>query len=268
MLARLLAALTLLLALPASAADAQRVVSLAPSLTEIMLELDAGARLVGVLDGAPRPPQLAGLPSLGRYGQLDIETLISLNPDLILLWPDSIPPAQRAQLDSLGIATIVAEPHNLQELAAQFAQIGAAVGHGAQGRQLAADLHAGVAELQARYAGRPLLPVFYQVWDQPLYTLGGRQIINDALRLCGAVNVFADLKLPAPQVSVESVLARDPAAILIGRDQQRLRWQDWPQLRAVREGRVLLIPDEGIERPSFQMLNATRQLCEVLDGVR
>lgn len=259
--------LGLLLGLPA-AADAQRVVSLAPSLTEIMLELGAGAQLAGVLDGAPRPPQIAQLPSLGRYGQLDIETLIGLNPDLILLWPDSIPPAQRAQLDRLGIATIVAEPRSLEELAGQLELIGAAVGHAGRGRQLASELRAGMAELQARYAGRPPLRLFYQVWDQPLYTLGGTQIINDALRLCGAQNVFADLSLPAPQVSIEAVLARDPDLILVGPPHRRLDWQAWPQLRAVREGRVLVLPDEGIERPSFQMLQATRKLCAALDRLR
>lgn len=260
--------LGLLLTLPVLAGDAVRVIALAPSLTEILLELDATERLVGVLDGAPRPPQIAGLPSVGRYGQLDLEAVIGLRPDLILLWPHSVPPAQRAQLEAFGLPLLVAEPLSMNELAGQLERIGAAVGHAVQGRALAAQLRAGMAELQARYAGLPPLRVFYQVWDQPLYTLGGRQIINDALRLCGAENLFADLALPAPQVSIESVLARDPDVILVGPMHQQLNWQDWPQLRAVREGRVLVIPDEGIERPSFQMLQATRQLCEALDQLR
>ena len=265
---RLLLAVLLLAATLARAepGGARRVVALAPSLSEIMLELGAAERLVGVLDGGPRPPALAHLPSLGRYGQLDLETLLALQPDLILLWPDSVGPAMQARLGELGIPLIEAQPHSLDELAAQLAQIGAAVGHAAQGRRLAAELRAGSAALAARYARREPLTVFLQVWERPLYTLGGRQIVSDALRLCGAHNVFADLDLPAPVVSVEAVLARDPAVILVSEPAQRAAWQRWAQLAAVRRGQVWALPDRGLERPSFQMLAATEQLCRLLAG--
>ena len=269
---RLLLAVLLLaggLARAAAAPDgAQRVVALAPSLSEIMLELDAAERLVGVLDGGPRPPALAHLPSLGRYGQLDLEALLAAQPDLILLWPDSIGPVMQARLRELGIPLLEAQPHSLDELAGQLAQIGAAVGHAEQGRRLAVQLRAGAAELAARYARQPPLAVFLQVWDRPLYTLGGRQIVSDALRLCGARNVFADLDLPAPVVGVEAVLARDPAVILVSEPQQLDAWQRWPQLAAVRRGQVWALPDRGLERPSFQMLAATEQLCRLLAGAR
>ena len=79
---------------------------------------------MGVLDGGDRPPELAQLPSVGRYGQLDLERLLSLKPDLILLWPASVPPAQRAQLERLGIAMVSAEPHDLDSLVTQIADIG------------------------------------------------------------------------------------------------------------------------------------------------
>lgn len=266
----LFGALLLLAATLAQAAEpgARRVVTLAPSLSEIMVELGAAERVVGVLDGGPRPPALAHLPSLGRHGQLSLESLLSLQPDLILLWPDSVGPAVQAQLRGFGIALISAQPHSLAELAEQLASIGAAVGHAEQGRRLAAELHAGIAELHARHARAAPLTVFYQVWDRPMYTLGGKQIISDALRLCGARNVFEDLALPAPQVSVESVLARDPAVILVGEPGQAAAWQDWPQLSAVQRGQVWEVPDEGIERPSFQMLAATAKLCALLERAR
>lgn len=247
---------------------AQRVVALAPSLSEIMVELGAGERLVGVLDAGPRLPALAHLPSLGRYGQLNLEALLALQPDLILLWPDSVGPAMHAQLRALGIPLIETQPHSLDELAGQLETIGAAVGHAGQGTRLAARLRQRLADLAARHARAEPLTVFYQVWDRPLYTLGGRQIISDALRLCGARNVFADLQLPAPQVSVEAVLARDPAVILVGEPGQAAAWQDWPQLTAVQRGQVWEVPDEGIERPSFQMLGATEKLCALLDTAR
>lgn len=251
--------------LPARADEgARRVVALAPSLSEIVVELGASERLVGVLDGGPRPPGLEHLPSLGRHGQLNLEVLLSLQPDLILLWPDSVGPAMQAQLRGLGIALIEAQPHSFDELAGQLAQIGAALGHRDAGERLAERMRAGARSLAARYARSEPLAVFYQVWDRPMYTLGGRQIVSDALRLCGARNVFADLALPAPQVGVEAVLGRDPAVILVGTPAQAQGWQDWPQLRAVRKRQVWLVPDRGLERPSFQMLAATARLCELL----
>ena len=252
----------------AAAPGAQRVVALAPALSEIMVELDAGERLVGVLDAGPRPPSLGHLPSLGRHGQLNLEALLVLQPDLILLWPDSVGPAMHEQLRSLGIPLFESEPHSLEELADQLQAIGAAVGHGEQGARLAAELRQRLTALAARHARHEPLRVFYQVWDRPLYTLGGRQIISDALRLCGARNLFADLQLPAPQVSVEAVLARDPAVILVGEPGQAAAWQDWPQLTAVQRGQVWEVPDKGLERPSFQMLAATEKLCALLDRAR
>jgi vitamin B12 transport system substrate-binding protein len=262
----LLAACLLACGLPLAAAE--RVVSLAPSMSEIMLELGAEARLVGVLDGGERPAALVGLPSVGRYGQVQLEALLALKPDLLLLWPDSVPAAQRAQLESFGIALYVGEPHNLEQLAEQFAEIGQRVGFAVRGRQLSEQFRERLAALRQRYRRETPLPVFYQVWHEPLYTLGGGQIVSDALQLCGARNVFADLQLPAPQVNVEAVLGRAPEVILGGSEEELQHWRAWPQLPAVRREQLWVVPDKGLERPSFQMLKATEQLCEVLARAR
>lgn len=260
---RLLLVVLLSLALPLTAAE--RVVSLAPSMTELMLELGAGDRLVGLLDAGERPPALAGLPSVGHYGRFEAETLLALAPDLILLWPGGVSAAQREQLGAFGIPLFEAEPHRLEDIAEQAEALGARVGRGERAHQLADGFRRELRELRQDYRRTAPLPVFYQVWDQPLYTIGGRQVISDALEVCGARNVFADLALPAPQVSLEAVLARDPAVILVDRPEQVAVWQAWPQLRAVRDGRVWVVPDRGLERPSLQMLQATRQLCQLLD---
>jgi vitamin B12 transport system substrate-binding protein len=137
----------LLLALCGTAQAAERVVTLAPSLTEIVLELGAADRLVGVLDAGERPAALKAVPSVGQYGQLDMERLLSLKPDLLLLWPGSVGPAQREQLSRFGIPTFVAEPHSLDELIAQIEAIADQLGTPAHGRALAADLRRQLATL-------------------------------------------------------------------------------------------------------------------------
>jgi vitamin B12 transport system substrate-binding protein len=250
----------LLLASSAQALAAERVVSLAPSLSEIVAELGAADLLVGVLDGGERPAALAQVPSVGRYGQLDMERLLSLKPDLILLWPGSVGPAQRDQLQRLNIPVYVAEPHNLEQLTSQVQAIAEQLGRPEAGRQLATQLRQRLVQLRQRYQRTEPLRVFYQVWNQPLYTVGGGQIISDALSVCGARNVFDDLKLPAPQVSIESVLQRDPDMILVGDQAQMDAWEAWPMMAT----RVRLVPDKGLERPSGQMLEAVARLCEVI----
>lgn len=249
-----------LLALSAQVMAVERVVSLAPSLSEIVVELGAADLLVGVLDGGKRPAGLATVPSVGHYGQLDMERLLSLNPDLILLWPGSVGTAQREQLQRLYIPIYVAEPHSLEQLTTQVQAIAEQLGRAEAGQQLAAQLRQRLAGLRQRYQRAEPLQVFYQVWNQPLYTIGGGQIISDALSVCGARNVFDDLKLPAPQVNIESVLQRNPQVILVGDQAQLEAWKAWPTMAA----RVRVVPDKGLERPSGQMLEAVARLCQVI----
>lgn len=254
----------LLLALSSPALAGLRVVSLAPSLTEIVVELDSADLLVGVLDAGERPAAIADVPSVGRYGQLDMERLLSLKPDLLLLWPGSVGAGQRDQLKRLNIPTFIAEPHTLTQLAAQIEAIAEQLGRPERGAKRAAVLRAQLEGMRQRYQRDVPLRVFYQVWDKPLYTVGGGQIISDALEVCGARNVFADLNLPAPQVSIEAVLQRDPEVIVASDQAQLGAWKVWPQVAAVRQGRLLLVTDKGLERPSGQMISATAKLCQLI----
>ncbi|SDU63456.1 MULTISPECIES: cobalamin-binding protein [Pseudomonas fluorescens group] len=254
----------LLLALSSPAVAGLRVVSLAPSLSEIVVELDSADLLVGVLDAGERPAAIADVPSVGRYGQLDMERLLSLKPDLLLLWPGSVGAGQRDQLKRLNIPTFIAEPHTLTQLAAQIEAIAEQLGRPERGAKRAAELRAQLEGMRQRYQRDVPLRVFYQVWDKPLYTVGGGQIISDALEVCGARNVFADLNLPAPQVSIEAVLQRDPEVIVASDQAQLGAWKVWPQVAAVRQGRLLLVTDKGLERPSGQMISATAKLCQLI----
>ena len=187
----------LLLAVSASTMAATRVVSLAPSLSEIVVELGSADLLVGVLDGGDRPPILKDLPSVGRYGQLDMERLLSLKPDLLLLWPGSVGPAQRAQLKGLGIPLYVAEPRSLDQLIAQIEDIALQLGRPERGVQRAAQLRVRLEALRQRYRRDPSLSVFYQVWDRPLYTVGGGQIISCLLYTSPSPRDLSTSRMPS-----------------------------------------------------------------------
>lgn len=259
-----LALLLLAAAAGAPVMAATCVVSLSPSLSEMVVELGAADLLVGRLEAGEPSPELLTIPSVGRYGQLDMERLLSLQPDLLLLWPGSVGAGQREQLRRLNIPTYTAEPKTLDQLADQIEALAVTLGRPERGRELANHVRQRLLELRAEHRRDQPLRVFYQVWDQPLYTLGGGQIISDALKVCGASNVFADLQLPAPQVSLESVLQRNPDVIIAGNQAQLDAWKAWPQIDAVRHGRLLLLADKGLERPSGQMIEATARLCQQL----
>lgn len=263
---RFLCLLLLLAGLPAAAAE--RVVSLAPSLTDMVLELGAADRLAGLLDGGPRPQALQGLPSVGRYGQVNLERILALQPDLLLVWPGAVPEAQLQRLKAVGIPVYVADPHRLEDISRQFRELGEHLGRAEQGRELAEAFDARLAQLRAQYHREPPLKVFYQVWDRPLYTVGGRQIISEALAVCGGRNLFADLDLAAPQVGLESVLARDPQVILAASEDQLRSWTGMQQLSATRLKQLRVVPDRNLEKPSFAMLDATEKLCRMLAGAR
>lgn len=250
------------LCMPVQAAE--RIISLAPSLTEVMLDLQAADKLVGILDSGERPAGLTDVTSVGQFAQFELETVLSLQPDLVLNWPGSIGEMQLTQLRQLGIPVLNVYAQTMDELAEQFAELGEMVGAPQRGQQLTRDLQQQLAQMRTRYQREVPLRVFYQVWDTPMYTLGGEQIISDALRVCGAENIYAELALPAPQVSVESVIARNPDVILLGSQRLAKMWQAWPVIYAVQRGQVLEVPDHGLERPSLQMFAALEQLCEHL----
>nr|WP_240478664.1 cobalamin-binding protein [Pseudomonas cremoricolorata] len=263
-LAQSLLGLSLLFASSAQAA-LSRVVSLAPALTEMMIELDAQDLLVGVVEANGVAAPLPGLPSVGTYGALNMERLVSLKPDLVLLWEGGVSPAELKQLQNLGIASLSIVPRDLDQLIDKIEALAVRLGRSEQGRQHAAALRTRLQALRAQYRRAEPLKVFYQVWDNPLYTLGGKQIISNALRVCGARNVFEDLDPPAPMVSVESVIERDPQVIL-GNDQAQLNaWKARKQVDAVAHARLLVVPDNGIERPSGQMIEATAKLCALIE---
>lgn len=263
---RFLCLLLLLASLPVAAAE--RVVSLAPSLTDMVLELGAADRLAGLLDGGPRPQSLKGLPSVGRYGQVNLEQILALQPDLLLVWPGAVPDAQLQRLRAVGIPLYVADPHHLEDISRQFREMGERLGQAEKGRALAEAFDVRMAQLRAQYRREQPLRVFYQVWDRPLYTVGGRQIISEALEVCGGRNLFADLDLPAPQVGQEAVLARDPQVILAASDDQLRTWTGMQQLSATRLQQLWVVPDRNLEKPSFAMLDATEKLCRLLAGAK
>jgi len=254
------------------AQPASRIVSLAPHLTEQLFAIGAGGRIVATTDFADYPEAAKALPRVARAHAVDLERVAAARPDLIVIWGSGFPPATLAALRRLGVPVYVDEPSSLDGIAVSMLRLGALTG--AAGAQVAAaNYRAAIAALRARYAARREVSVFYQVWPQPLMTLGGRHVLSEGLRACGARNVFEQLAPIAPQVSVEAVLAADPQVIVTAEpgavDRGALAiWTRFPAQRAVAAGQLVTIDADRINRHTPRLAEELAALCERIDAAR
>lgn len=255
------------------AQPARRIVSIAPHLTETLYAAGAGALLVGAVDYSDYPPEARQLPRVGGYSRVDLERVAALKPDLIIGWQSGNAPAQIERLRGLGIPLYLSQPDHIAAVADELEALGTLAGSSSVAQPAAAAFRARLAALRSRYADRPRVRTFYQVWNQPLMTVGGRQIISDVIRLCGGDNVFAQLSGLAPAVSEEAVLASNPEVIIAsGMDASRPEWLDswrrWSKLQAVVRDNLFHVPPEQLQRHTPRLLDGAEQLCRHLDTAR
>ena len=255
------------------ARPAQRVISMAPHVTELLFAAGGGARIVGAMNYSDYPAAAHSIPLIGSNSQIDLERVIAMKPDLLIVWQSGNTARQIAQLQSLGIPVFHSEPRRLDEVATSLLRFGQLLGTEATAQAAAAEYRAKLAALGARYAGRPPVTVFYQAWDNPLYTLNGEQIASDAIRLCGGTSIFAGLKTIAPQVGVEAVVQKDPEAIVGGKlytpqDRGLSIWQPYRGMTAVRRDNLFTLDEELLTRPGPRIADGAAALCQRLEEAR
>jgi len=282
-----LLALILLFALPAAAltvqddtgqvlhlaGPARRIVSLAPHVTELLYAAGAGERLVGTVEYSNYPEAAQRLPRVGGYSAVDLEAVAALKPDLVVAWASGNRDIHLERLAAVGIPVFVSEPHTLADVGRSIETFGQLAGSEAVAAAAARAFEQRKAALATRYAARPAVKVFYQVWDRPLMTVNGEHLISDVMALCGGKNVFADLPQLAPTVSVEGVLAANPEVIVAsGMGEERPDWLDqwrrWPRLTAAARGNLYFIPPDLIQRHTPRILDAAERLCGFLEEAR
>jgi len=255
------------------AQPARRVVSLAPHVTELLYAAGGGARLVGAVNYSDYPAAARKLPQVGSYNKLDFERVLALKPDLLVVWHSGNPVRQVEQLERLGIPVFHSEPGRLAQIGDSLLRLGRLLGTEPAARAAARDYRARIAALEARYAARPPVTVFYQVWPKPLYTLNDDHIAGDMLRLCGGRNLFGALKTIAPEVGVEAVIEGDPEVILVGgrdnpSDPDGKIWQSFKGMTAVRRGNIFTIDGDLTNRAGPRTADGAAQLCAMLEAAR
>jgi len=252
---------------------AQHIVSLAPHVTELLFAAGAGDAVAGVVSYSDYPPEAAQRPQVGDAQNLDVELIVALQPDLVVAWKSGNPTPQLEQLIRFGLPVFYSEPRRLEDIATNLERLGHLAGRDAPALAAAEKFRAGTRRLVERYSGAEPVRVFYEIWHQPLMTVGGPHLISQLIHVCGGQNVFADLTALAAAVDREAVLMADPEVIIAsGTTEQRPpwldQWLDWPQLYAVKRKQLYFIPPDLIQRHTPRLLKGAQRLCEQLQQAR
>lgn len=256
---------------------AQRIVSLAPHATELLYAAGGGARVVGAVTYSDYPPPARQIPRVGDSTALDLERIAALKPDLLVVWLHGNAQRQIDKLRQLGIPMFYSEPRRLTDIPGEIERLGQLLGTSAVAARAALQFRSRYDALQRTYAGQAPVSVFFQVWQNPLMTINGSQMVSDVIRLCGGRNVFADLGALVPTVSTEAVLAANPQAMFtatVGATPATrpladlAMWRRWPQLSAVAHHNLFSIDGDLIDRPGPRVLQGAQIMCRDLDRAR
>jgi iron complex transport system substrate-binding protein len=253
--------------------QAQRVLVLAPHLTEIVDFVGAISKVIAVDGSSNFPETVNALPKLVNPWVLNAEAILARKPDLVLVWQSGISMEVVAQLRKAGVPVFVSEPKKIDQVADTMRRVSKLLGTEQASARSVEEWTQRFKALRAQYSGRPAVSVFYQVWNQPLMTLGGQHVVSEVIQLCGGRNVFEDLPNLAAQVSVEGVLKRKPQVLLASgseRDHQGFvaQWASWPQLPAVKGGHVYTVPNDILVRNGPRLIQAAKLVCTQIEHAR
>jgi len=254
-------------------APAQRIISLAPHVTELLYAAGAGKYIVGTVSYSDYPAAAKKLPRVGSYNAFDLEAIVALQPDLIVAWQSANPAAALEKLQALSIPVFFSEPRQLEDVAGNLERLGKLTANETIADAASAAFRRKLEKLRNQYRAVREVSVFYQVWHQPLMTINGEHIISQVIELCGGRNVFASLPTLAPKISLEAVLRKDPEVVVAGNSalnhsDWKDDWRRWPVLQAVKNNHLFYVNPDIIQRHTPRILQGAAVLCQQIETVR
>lgn len=251
--------------------SAERIVSLAPNLTELLFTVGAGPQVVGVSAWSDYPREVLELPVIGDAFTVDQEQLALAKPDLLLVWESGTPAHVVDELRAIGYDVVAIRTRSLDDIGSALQQIGELTGHVDEAEAAAAKYRAELQLMREQYSSLASIRVFYQVSARPLYTINNEHYISELIALCGGDNIFRDLTDLAPTVDVEAVVDRDPEVMLASTDagdEAFAEWERWPRMAANRIGNHFLLPADEIGRATTRVIIAGNAMCLALQQAR
>lgn len=248
-----------------------RIIALAPSITEIIYDLGAEDRLVGVTQYSDYPVQAVELPRVGSYVRLDLEKIVALKPDLCLAIKEGNPRHVIDKIAEIGIPVYAIDPRNIDQVIDSIIRIGNLLNEGQAAARLVDSMHARIARVQSLVAKTSLRPrVFFQIDAEPMVSAGSNTFIQELIELAGGVNAAAGPD-PYPRYSWEDILVLQPDIVLIssmagGRkpDELRRSWEKWHQLTAVARGRIFIVDANLFDRPTPRLIDGLEVIAPII----
>ena len=252
---------------------AQRVITLAPHLTELVFAIDQGDKLVGVMSFSNYPEAAKKIPRIGSHNTISYESIAKIQPDLILAWGSGNGSEVINKLKSLGFSVYVSEPKKLEGVAATIRKLGMLLDAKDKGENEANKFINRLSQLKENYSNRQKISVFYQISDNPIMTLSGRHLISDVIELCGGFNIFSKAIPIALKVSLESLVRSDPQVVIAGTKKENeekwlSEWANRASMRAVKNKQVYFIDPDLLIRHGPRIIEGTEKICNYLERSR
>ena len=259
---------------------AQKIISLSPHITELIYSAGAGDKLIGVDDYSNYPEAAKSITRIGDANHLDIEKILSLQPDLIVAWGSGQSHDQFSEQRShLNLTVYISSPEDMEAIPHTVENLGKLAGTYDYAKHQSQNFRDELMDIISEYSEQPSVTVFYEIWNQPLFTINGQHVMSKVIEICGGRNVFADLSILSPEVNIEAVISTNPDVIIAsgvvsgsGNGDQRPPWLDdwlqWPTINAARNNHLYHITPDLIHLQTFRILQGTRILCEQLQATR
>ena len=252
---------------------AQRIISLAPNLTEVLFYVGAGEQIVGADEYSNYPEQAKAIIRVNNHAVANYELILSLEPDLIVAWESGNGEQIIGRIRELGLPLFVLETRKMDAIPNLFSRLGRLTGHDEIAEQKALEFTQRLEGLREAYRDQPAVRTFYQIWNDPFITLNGDHLVSDVIELCGGINVFGESIPLVPYVNIEAIMAADPQVIIasgstMNNEQWRDSWRDWQGISAVTNGDIYLIPPDLMQRHSSRILDGAEYMCDFLQRAR
>lgn len=252
---------------------ATRIVALAPHIVENLYSAGAGGLIVGTVDYSDYPEDAKAIPRVGIISAYSLESIVTLRPDLVVVWHSGRGGNVLATLEKLGLTVYASDPRTLRDVPRSIRDFGLLTGNKEIAEASVRLFEERLQFLRERYRHAPSVRTFYQVWNDPMQTLNDRHIVSDVIRLCGGENVFGDAPSLAPRISVESVIQRNPGAIIAsGLREERPAWLDdwkaWKSIDAVKLNNLFVVHPDLIQRHTMRILDGAETICKHLQTAR
>jgi len=252
---------------------AQRIIALSPHAVEMLFAIGAGDRIIATLEYADYPKAALDIPRIGNFTGIQIEKVIALQPDLIIGWKSGNKLADLKKLESLGFTVFYSHPQNIADISSELIKIGELTGLINNAEAAAKNIQEQHQKIIHRYAHKKKVSVFYQLWHDPMRTIGADNWNDALINDCNGDNIFNNTNTPYPVVSLENVLSKNPEVIIIPHHSgsvavQKDLWNKWQHIKAVKQNRIFTLDGDLLHRFGPRAIEGLELLCEAINSGR